>query len=151
MLLHTADADAKNQTPVGGGNPLPVAAYLTAGALPAGASALGASSGNKANAAATATLHPASGKTAYITGFQCTASGATAGLAVAVTVAGLAGGTQTFAFTYPAGVAVGAQPLVVQFAQPFPASAADTDIVVSLPASGAGGTNAAASAQGYCV
>lgn len=146
-LIHTQDTDIKNQTPVGSSNPLPVAEV--AGSLPAGAVALGSSSGNKANASAAATLTPSSTTTAYITGFQVTASGATSGLPVTVTVAGLLGGTQSFTFVFPAGVLVGAQPLLVTFPNPLPASAINTAIVVTCPASGAGGTNAAVSAQGY--
>jgi hypothetical protein len=109
---------------------------------------LASSSGNKANTNAVATLHPSSGKTASITGFQLTAAGATAALAVTATVTGVVGGPLSYTFTYPIGVAVPATPLNVKFDPPLPATAADTDIVVTLPASGTGGTNAAASAQG---
>src|SRR5215468_5610984 len=50
--------------------------------LPLGATILTGTSGVKANAIATATLTPDSGKLAYITGFDITGSGATAGLPV---------------------------------------------------------------------
>lgn len=110
---------------------------------------VGGASGNVANASAVATLAGAAAKTTYITGFQVTASGATAGLPVIVAVAGLLGGTQSFIFTFPAGVLVGAQPLLVTFPTPLPASAVNTAITVTCPAGGAGNTNAAAAAQGF--
>ena len=105
-------------------------------------------SGNQANANAVATLPGVANRITYISGFQCTASGATTGLPVNATVTD---GTWTFtySFVFPAGVLVSATPLVVQFNPPFPASAQNTPITVTLPASGAGGTNAACNAQGY--
>jgi hypothetical protein len=117
--------------------------------VPAGATPVNASSANQANANAVATLPAAAGKTTYISGFQLTASGATAGLAVTATVAGVLGGTLNYTFTFPAGALVPAQPLVVTFPEPLPSSAVNTAIVVTLPASGAGGTNATAAAQGF--
>jgi hypothetical protein len=108
-----------------------------------------ATSANQANAQAVATLAAAVGKTTFITGFQVTASGATAGLPVTVTVAGVITGTMNYTFTFPAGVLVPATPLVVAFPTPVPGSAVNTAIVVTLPASGAGGTNATVAAQGF--
>lgn len=109
-----------------------------------------ASSGNQANTNAVATLtSPGKGQTVYITGFTCTASGATAGLPVNVTITGVVGGTMTFTFTFPAGVLVPATPLVVNFPTPIPATSNATNIVVTLPASGSGGTNAAVVAYGF--
>lgn len=113
-----------------------------------GAVVLTATSANLVNAQGTATLAGAANKFTYITGFQCTASGATAGLAVTVTVTGITT-PLNFTFTYPAGIAVPANPLIVNFPQPIPSSAQNTAIVVTLPASGAGGTNATVSAYGY--
>lgn len=107
-----------------------------------------AASGNKANSAATATLAGVAGQTTWITGFECTASGATAASVVNLTITGLIGGTQTFTFVFPAGVTTAAQSLIVAFPTPVPASAANTAIVVSLPAGGSGNTNAACNAQG---
>lgn len=124
------------------GNPIPIIA------LPAGTVVIG-SSGSVANAAAAATLPGAAGKTTYITGFQCTASGATAGLDVTVTLTGLISSNMSFTFTFPAGALVGAQPLIVAFSQPIPASAPNTAIVLTLPAGGVGNTNATATAQGF--
>ena len=132
--------------PASASNPLPMI-------LPGGAGGPGtpitASSGNEANTIAVATLAGAAGKTTYITGFQITALGATAALAVTVVVSGTAGGSMSYSFVFPAGVAVAAQPLSISFGAPVAASAANTAIVVTLPASGAGGTTAAVSAQGF--
>ena len=117
----------------------------------AGRAQLHASSGNKANAAAVATLaHPDSSHTVYITGFEVTASGSTAALVVTVTVTGVAGGTLSYTFVFPAGVGVQAQPLVVNFdAMPIQASGPGVDIVVTCPAGGAGNTNAVVNAHGF--
>lgn len=120
-----------------------------AGNVAVPATPLGSSSGNVANAAAVATLAAAAGVTTFISGFKMTASGATAGLPVVATVAGVVGGTQSYIFTFPAGALVGATPLVVVFDPPLAASAVNTAITVTLPAGGAGNTNAACSAQGF--
>jgi hypothetical protein len=116
---------------------------------PGGGVPLIAGSGNVANASAVATLTPGSGKTAYIAGFEITGAGATAGLPVTVTVAGLLGGTRSFTYTFAAGVLVGNLPLIVDFLPPLPASAIDTAIVVTCPAGGAGNTNNAVVAHGF--
>jgi hypothetical protein len=107
------------------------------------------SSGNVANAAAVATLPGVAGQTTFITGFEVTATGSTAVLIVLVTVAGILGGTKTYEFVFPAGVTTLANPLVVEFSRPIPASAVNTAITVTLPAGGAGNTNAAATAHGF--
>lgn len=117
---------------------------------PAAATALIAGSGNVANAAAAATLTGTATTTVYIAGFEMTASGATAGLPVLLTITGLLGGTRTYIFTFPTGVLVGEQ-LVVKFDPPLPASAINTAIVVSCPAGGAGNTNAAMVAHGFYI
>jgi len=108
----------------------------------------GVSSGNAANAIATATAPATGGKRFYLTHLNVTASGATSGLAVAPTVTGLVGGTRTFAFVYPAGVLVQSQPLALSFNPPIP-STINTAVVGTLPASGSGGTNAAINLEGF--
>jgi hypothetical protein len=144
-------ADSLNHTPVSAANPLPVTG--AAGGLPSNAGGLAtplqASSGNVANASAIATLTGAATTTVYLSGYEVTASGATSGLPVVGTITGLAGGTRSFIFTFPAGVLVAATPLVVAFPAPLKASAVNTPIVVTLPAGGGGNTNACVSAQGY--
>ena len=108
-----------------------------------------AGSGNVANASAVATLGSDAGRTTYLAGFSITAAGVTTALPVIVTIVGLAGGTQSYIFVFPAGVLISAQPLNVTFDPPLPASGFDVDIVVTLPAGGAGNTHAAANAWGH--
>jgi len=117
---------------------------------PAAATPVTAASGNVAAATATATLAAGgSGITTYITGFQVTGSGATAGLPVLVTVTNVITGTLTYVYCAAAGVLVANTPLIVQFAKAIPASAANTTIVVSCPSLGSGNTNNAVVAHGY--
>jgi hypothetical protein len=107
------------------------------------------SSGNQANASAAATLAAVAGKTNFLTGFDVTAAGATAAGVVTGTITGVLGGTRSFTFAVPAGATVAATPLVVEFLHPLQASAVNTAIVVTLPALGAGNTNATVNAQGF--
>ena len=106
-------------------------------------------SGSVANAAATATLTGTATTTVYITGFTCTPGGATAAALVSVTVTGTLGGTMTYTVGAPAGAAVAGYPLVVTFSPAYPAAAINTAIAVSMPALGAGNTNAACVATGF--
>lgn len=115
---------------------------------PAGASVLTTSSGNVANASASSSMTGMASKTTYITGFQITAGGATVGSCVTATLTGTLN-TLYYTFCAPTGAALAATPLVVKFDPPVPASAANTSIVLTLPALGTGNTNAAVSLQGY--
>lgn len=119
------------------------------GAYPPGATPITADSGNKAAATATATLAAAAGVTTYITGFEITASGATAAAVVTVTVTGTITGTLHYTFGAPAGVTAMCTPLSIQFPDPIPASAQNQTIAVSLPSLGAGNTNATVVAHGF--
>lgn len=119
------------------------------GAYPNTATPLTADSGNQANTVATATLAGASGVTTYISGFIITASGSTAATVVTVTITGVISGTLHLTFVSPAGATTAATPLVVTFPYPIPASAQNTAIAVSLPALGAGNTNATVNAFGF--
>ncbi len=110
---------------------------------------IGATSGNVANAVASATLAAAAGKTTYITGFDITGAGATAGAVVVATVTGLKGGTQSFVVTVATGATVGNPPVNGNFNPGFPASAVNTAIVVSCPALGAGNTNNVVNVRGF--
>lgn len=113
------------------------------------ASTQSGASANGANAINTATMAAQSGKTNYVCQVTFTADGATSGIAVAPTITGLLGGTRTFAFNFPAGVLVGAQPLVLNFNPCLPASATNTAISAVLPAGGAGNTQASADIEGW--
>lgn len=145
IAVTLVDNSAPSGLPISSTNPLP----MSSAAYPSGATPLSAGSGNVANASAVATLTPASGKTAYITGFQISGAGATVALPVSVTVVGLLGGTRTFTHTAVAGALLANTPLLVNFPYPIPASAVDTNIVVTCPALGAGNTNNTVNAQGF--
>lgn len=121
------------------------------GGAVSGVTATAASSGNVAAGTATATLGAVAGKTNYISGFEITGAGATAGSAVVATIVGTLGGTLSYIIAVPTGATVGVLPLVVEFSPPLPASAVNTAIVVSAPSFGAGNTNAAVVAHGYQI
>lgn len=121
----------------------------TGGVGPTGSTPVANSSGNVANSSAVATLAGAAGKTTYISGLTITGSGATAASVVTAALSGLLGGTLSFTVSAPVGVAVGFAPIVISFNPPLPASTLNTAIVLTLPALGAGNTNAAVSAWGY--
>jgi len=121
-----------------------------AAGLPAGATPVEAGSGNVANGVATASLPAAVGKTTYITGFEITSDGATAVAVVRATVGVLVGGvTEGYTYTAVAGATTQDLTLVVQYARGLPGNAVNTAISVSLPALGAGNTNAEVNAHGY--
>lgn len=107
------------------------------------------SSGNVANATATASIPAVAGKTAYVAGFDITGSGATAASVVSPTLAGILGGTATYTLAVVAGATLGNQVLRVTFTPPFPASAVNTAITLSCPALGVGNTNNTANIYGF--
>lgn len=117
--------------------------------IPAMQTGTSQSSGNVPNGAAIASLGAKTGQTAYMTGLQITGAGATAALAVNATVTGLAGGTISYTFVFPAGVAVAGQSIVASFYPGLQASGPNVAITLTLPAGGAGNTNAAVSLQGF--
>lgn len=121
----------------------------SAGGAPSGATQITGASGSVAAASAVATLAAATGKTTYITGFTVTAGGATAGVNVSLAITGLLGGTLTYVYTAPTGATVPGPVLSVQFAEPLPASAVNTAIVVTLPSLGTGNLAAAVVATGF--
>lgn len=124
---------------------------LANGGNPAASTALSSASGNVANASAVATLAGAAGATTYVSGLLISGAGATAASVVTATVTGLIGGTMSITVAVPAGAAVGIAPIYVDFNPPLPASAVNTSIVLTLPALGAGNTNASVSAWGYRI
>ena len=126
-----------------------LAQFMGFNLLPQGAIQVQASSGNVANATAAATMPADAARTNWITGFEVTGAGATAGAAVTVTVTGISGGTLSYTFSFPTGAAVGAQPLMIEFPEPIPASAINTAITVSCPAGGAGNTNTTVNVHGF--
>jgi hypothetical protein len=110
---------------------------------------LAASSGNVAAATATATLPAVANQTTYITGFEVTGTGATAGLPVICTVTGILGGTLSYIYAAAAGVLAENVPLVVEYTTPLPASGPNVAIVVSCPTLGSGNTNNTINAHGF--
>lgn len=126
-------------------NPVPV----SAGPYPANAIPTIAGSGVVAAAAAVATLNSDPGKTTYIAGLLIAGGGATAAALVDVTIAGLLGGTQTFAHGAVAGATLKNPDVHLCFSPPLPASAADTDIVITCPSLGAGNAKNSVTAWGY--
>lgn len=119
------------------------------GQYPYGAIAVAISSGAVSNASAVATLPGLSGKTTYIAGWTCYASAATAAGPAAVNITGIIGGatlvgrayaTNTTTFV-PAPIPVGET-----YWPAIPASATNTAIVVTMGATGSGGTGASCNA-----
>jgi len=119
--------------------------------VPFGATSVNSTSGNVANAQAQASIAAVAGKISYLSGFSMSALGATAGSTVTLTIAGLAGGNRTLLVIVPAGATtpVNPFPLIEKFNPPLAASAPNTAITVTLPALGAGNTNAMVNAEGY--
>ncbi len=97
----------------------------------------------------TATIAAVAGKTAYLSGFEVTGGGATAGTITTLQVSGLLGGTINYAVPVPAGVTTGVTPLVVEFNPPIPASAVNTQIALFLGAFGSGNTFEIITAHGF--
>lgn len=116
---------------------------------PVGATPITAASGNVAAGVAAATLAAVAAKTTFITGFEITGGGATGASLVVATLTGTITGTLSYIVGAVAGATLANTPLLVQFASPIPASAANTAIVVSVPSLGVGNTNSAVVAHGY--
>lgn len=111
----------------------------------------GASSGNVANANAVATMPAVLNRVNYLSTVHLTAIGATAAGVVVATIAGCVGGTLSYVIAVPAGATTSIVPLILNFDPPLPSSATNTAITVTLPALGAGNTNAATSISGFTV
>ena len=109
------------------------------GALPFGATPVTASNTGAAAAAVSATLPAVAGKTTYLTGFCVTATNPSAAVNGIVAVTGTVSGGLSFQFVE--GVGLGGQ-LCPSLPKPIPASAANTPIVVALPAITSGGAGA---------
>lgn len=118
---------------------------------PVGSTPVTASSGQVANAAAVATMPAVAGRLNWCTGFVITAGNATAAAAVAAILAGILGGTLTFIYAVNAAAGDVPAALAVSFPTPIRGSAANTAIVLTLPALGAGNAAAAVSIFGYVL
>jgi hypothetical protein len=118
---------------------------------PTSASPLTVSSGSLSNTAATATLGAIASRVNYVAGFSVTATGATTLQNVLVTLTNTTGGTLTWLFQFPAGVSTLAQSLELQFNPPLEASAANTAMVLTLPAGGSGNIGACVTMWGFRI
>lgn len=127
----------------------PLGAYPYSAILGTAAVPIRGASGNVANANAVATLTGTATTTVYITGFTCTAGGATAAAEVDVAITGTLGGTLTYTQGAPLGAGVPPNTLNVNFTPPYPASAVNTTIVVTMPALGTGNAHAACVSTGF--
>lgn len=105
-------------------------------------------SGVVANAAANAAIGAAAGKTSYLTGFEVTGLGATAGITVTATINNGAV-VANYTIAVPAGATTAITPLTVELPTPIPGAAVNTAVTVSVPAFGAGNTNVTVNAHGY--
>jgi|SRR5882672_11574658 len=109
------------------------------------------SSGNVAAAVATASLPAVANKTNYLTGFDITGSGATAGLPVTVTVTGCGSGTLSYTYSAAVGALVENFPLFVSLDYPIAATSSNTAITISCPSLGTGNTNNTVNIYGFLV
>jgi hypothetical protein len=116
---------------------------------PAMATQITAQSATTANTANAATLAAAASKFTYISGFACTAGGATAASLITVTVAGTITGSLTYTMAIPAGATLAAAPLIISFPNPVQGSAVNTAISVTIGAAGSGNTVEQCNAQGF--
>lgn len=100
---------------------------------------------------ATVTLTGSAGTTVYLSGFTVDGLGATASSSITVTVAGLLGGSRLYRVVVPAGatVGLGTARLVMDFANPIPASGPNTAITVSATSFGTGNTASNVAAHGF--
>jgi hypothetical protein len=111
--------------PVDVTHPLPVIITPSAAVTPLAGNASGSTGAVVGTLTATATT------TAYISGFSVSAIGGTASVGP-ITIAGLAGGSQTYQLLSSAGGST----LYVNFATPIPASAVNTNITITTTADG---------------
>jgi hypothetical protein len=107
-------------------------------------------SANVATSSTCAASLPNDGATFWFcSGFEITAGGATAGGLVTATLTGLLGGTLNYTFGVPTGVTAAASPLVIEFPSALPSVDVNTNVVLTLPATGAGSTGASVNIHGY--
>lgn len=106
---------------------------------------------NGANTPLASTLPAVPGKTNFVSGIEITSTGATAGGVVQATISGVIGGPIPYVFAVPAGATLGAQPLVIEFNPPLPATGPNVAVALNVPAVGAGATNTTACIHGYVL
>lgn len=109
----------------------------------------GQSSGNVANAAATASIAATATRFSFVSEIDVTYAGATAGQCVTATLSGVFGGTRNYTICSPTGATVAGTPFVLNFTPPLSSTAINTQISFSVPALGAGNTNTTVNISGY--
>jgi len=103
-----------------------------------------------ANAAAVATLNGIPTLTTFVTGVEILGLGATAGSTQDATLTGCLGGTIHIPIVVPAGVGTPITPVQLEFSgKGLPSAAAGGNIVLTVPAFGAGNTQEQATIHGY--
>jgi hypothetical protein len=122
-----------------------------AGGYPVGATQVNASASTGGNTPISASLPAVLGKTNYITGFEITGSGATLAASVLATVTGVLGGTLTYVAGVVSGILAANPPIIVQFARPVQAAAANQAVTLTLPALGLGNNGAAVNLHGFVL
>lgn len=113
-----------------------------------------AASSAGANAILNATMPAIVGRRSYVTGLQLSGDGSTAGLGVNATLTNIesvgVAVTLNYAFGFPQGALVPASALAIAFSPPLPVLLGAA-AVLSLPAGGAGNTNAAIALEGFYI
>jgi len=113
-------------------------------------------SANAANATLTVSIPNAPGTWNYLTGASCTSNGATASSYVSATITGIIGGTITAILFVPINTSAGnIVPLgsagLAPIKYPWPASAVNTAITLSVPALGTGNSLTRCTLEGFSV
>ena len=85
----------------------------------------------------------------FCSGFEITAGGATAGSVITATLTGLLGGTLSYTIGVPTGVTTMAVALPIEFSSALPSVDVNTNVVLTLPPTGAGSTGASVNIHGY--
>ena len=101
-----------------------------------------------ANGTITLTLPAVAGKRNYVSGFEISGTGSTAGAAPYCQLVGLGAAPAYYVIDVPAGITRGVL-VSVQFTRPLPAMAADLAIQLIVPAFGAGNALMAATLHGF--
>jgi len=85
----------------------------------------------------------------FCSGFEITAGGATAGSVITATLTGLLGGTLNYTIGVPTSATTMAAALTVEFPSALPSVDVNTNVVLTLPPTGAGSTGASVNIHGY--
>lgn len=133
--------------PLASGKLLTLAALLTGWSFRESQGVLSSSSsgGNQVN---NSSIAAQAGSLAVCSGFEVTGAGATAGVDIVATLTGVVGGPLSYVISVPTGALTGISALAVEFSPPLVAAAANTAIIINVPAFGAGNTNAASVIHG---